>query len=154
VSESNGLSGKALGAEYARRMEAYLASVSQLPLLNGSINVTAIAEAAGIPTQSVYKNPTIRAALESAKARFGVQSWAESKAPASSSDKPDTPPRSEGDGKIQRLEKRLSDLEQRYSAAVAENYELRQQLKELRLQLARDDIMIESGRRVAAPKVQ
>ncbi|EIF30151.1 Prp19/Pso4 [Burkholderia sp. Ch1-1] len=145
------LNGKARGEEYARRMDAYLARVAELPMLNGSINVKAIAEAAGIPTQSVYKNPTIREALESAKTRFGVQSWAENKASSHAHDKPETVPRGESDGKILRLEKRLSELEQRYSAAMAENYDLRQQLKDLRLQLAREDMMIESGRRIAAP---
>jgi hypothetical protein len=152
MSEFDGLNGKARGAEYVRRMREYLGSASELPLLNGSVNVSAIAEAARIPTQSIYKNPTIRAALEDAKARFGVQSWGENTAPPLPEGKAQAVEEPNSAVKVQRLEKRLSDLEQRYSAVVAENYELRQQLKETRLQLAREDMMIETGRRVAAPK--
>ena len=42
-------------------------------------------------------------------------------------------------------------LEQQNAALVAENYEMRRQLKELRLQLGREDMTIETGRRVAVP---
>ena len=151
LDELDGLRGKALGDAYVRRAKAYLSRATELPMQNGSVNVTALAEAAGVPTQSVYKNSHIRQALEDARKRLGLPSWSENKASPSPTDSPDVTRRSDSDGKVSRLEKRLSDLEQKYSAAMAENYELRQQLKDLRLQLARDDMMIESGRRIAAP---
>lgn len=152
--ELAGLSGKALGDAYVRRAVAYLSHATELPMLNGSVNVTALAEAAGVPTQSVYKNLTIRQALDDAKKRLGVQSWGENKASPSATDSPEATRRGDSDGKLLRLEKRLSDLEQKYSAAMAENYELRQQLKDLRLQLGREDMMIESGRRIATPTAE
>jgi len=131
-----------------------LARITAWPRLNGSINVRAIAEAAGIPTQSLSKHPAIREALERAQTRVGVQRWAERKASCPTRDNVDTPKRSAGDGKIQRLEKLLADLEQQYSVAAAETDALRQQRKALRLQLAREALMMETGRRVAAPKAQ
>jgi len=149
MSALDGLSGKARGEEYAHRMEAYLEKTPELPLLNGSLNVKAIAEAAGIPTQSVYKNPAIRRALEAAKERLGVQSWAEGRTRTDASSV--TPPKPESDVKVRRLEQQLTTLEQRHSAVVAENFELRRQLKELRLQFGREDMMIETGRRIVAP---
>jgi len=149
MSELEGLSGRARGEEYARRMQEYLDEASELPVLNGALNVKAIAKAAGIPTQSIYKNPAIRERLEAAKERLGVQSWAEGRLRTDSSS--EISPRSESDVKARRLEQRLTALEQRHSAVVAENFELRQQLKELRLQLGRDDMMIETGRRIVAP---
>jgi hypothetical protein len=154
MSELDGLNGKARGEEYARRIDAYLNSISELPLLKGSINVTAIAEAAGIPTQSVYKNQTVHELLEAAKVRFGVKSWGENAASTARADKAETASPPTSDAKMRRLGKQLSDLEQRYSAVVAENYELRHQLKELQLQLEREDMMIESGRRIAAPRLE
>lgn len=147
----DGLSGKARGDEYARRMVAYLATALALPMLNGSINVTAIAEACGIPTQSMYKNPTVRAALQDAKTRFGVQSWGESKAASRADDNHEGHEKRESNGKLSQVEKRLSELERRYGSVLSENYHLRLELKGLRLQLSREDMMIDSGRRIAAP---
>ncbi|WP_454872484.1 hypothetical protein [Paraburkholderia xenovorans] len=148
------LSGKERGDVYARRMDAYLQAVSALPMLNGSINVTAIAEAAGIPTQSVYKNPTIRAALQDAKVRFDVRSWGENKAACHTSNNHEGNEERESTVKLNQLEKRFSVLERKYGAVVAENYQLRQKLKNLRLQLSCEDMMIDSGRRVVAPIVE
>jgi hypothetical protein len=151
MSEFEGLSGKARGEEYARRMDAYLKRTAELPLLNGSLNVKAIAEAAGIPTQSVYKNPTVRELIDAAKQRLGVQSWAENRRQPEEAEPVAAEPVAQSDTKTQRLEKRLAALEQRNSALMAENFELRRQLKELRLQLGREDMVIETGRRIVAP---
>jgi hypothetical protein len=132
-------------------MAAYLEKTPELPLLNGSLNIKAIAKAAGIPTQSVYKNPAVRKSLEAAKGRLGVQSWADNRAPAVSPPTAEVMARPESNAKVRKLEQRLRTLEQRHSAVVAENHQLRQQLKGLRLQLGREDMMIETGRRIVAP---
>lgn len=47
------------------------------------------------------------------------------------------------------LERRLNQLEQQNAALVAENAEQRQQLKSLHLQMGRDDMAIETGRRIS-----
>ena len=101
MSVLEGLSGRARGEEYAHRVQAYLDKTSELPVLNGALNVKAIAEAAGIPTQSIYKNPAIREKLETAKERLGVESWAESHAQTESPD--EAPPKPQSDAKVRRL---------------------------------------------------
>lgn len=154
------LSGKALGADYLRKVEAYLAQADSLPVSrDGTLNVTAIAEGAGIPKQSIYKNPAIRRAIEQAKASRGIDSWAERRAnlPHESdqtlSETEKTSARAAAsDGKrLQTAERRVSTLEQQNAALVAENFELRRQLKDLKRQLGRQDMMIDTGRRVPLP---
>ncbi len=71
-------SGKALGKEYLAKMQDYLARTESLPVSpDGTLNITAIAADAGVPKQSIYKNPSIRDAVEKAKTEKGVASWAE-----------------------------------------------------------------------------
>jgi hypothetical protein len=149
MSDLEGLSGRERGKEYARRMDSYLETATELPLLNGSLNIQAISDATGIPTQSIHKNPAIRKSLDSAKKRFNVQSWGESRTQKGPAD--EASPKPQSDAKARRLEQQLTTLEQRHSAVVAENFELRRQLKELRLQFGREDMMIETGRRIVAP---
>lgn len=74
----NTASGRALGEEYLAKMKEYLARTECLPISpDGTLNITAIAAAAGVPKQSLYKNPGIREAVEQAKAEHGVAIWAE-----------------------------------------------------------------------------
>ena len=155
------LSGKSLGADYLRRVEAYLGQTDSLPVSrDGTLNVTAIAEGAGIPKQSIYKNPAIRSVIEQAKASRGIDSWAERRAnlPHGSDQAPSEADNTSSartvpsDGKrLQAAERRVSSLEQHNAALVAENFELRRQLKDLKRQLGRQDMMIETGRRVPLP---
>lgn len=154
------LSGKELGADYLRRVEAYLGQADSLPVSrDGTLNVTAIAEGAGIPKQSIYKNPAIRRAIEQAKASRGIDSWAERRAnlPHDSDEAPSETENTSAkaaasDGKrLQAAERRVSTLEQHNAALVAENFELRRQLKDLKRQLGRQDMMIDTGRRVPLP---
>lgn len=155
------VSGKALGADYLRKVEAYLAHSDSLPVSrDGTLNVTAIAEQAGIPKQSIYKNPAIRQAIEEAKAARGVASWAERRA---SSPQNSDPAQQEWehsfqvqgasiDGRrLQAAERRVRALEQQNAALAAENFELRRQLRDLKHKLERQDLMIDTGRRIPAP---
>lgn len=155
------LNGKALGADYLRRVEVYLAQTESLPVArDGTLNVTAIAEKAGIPKQSIYKNPAIRQAIEQAKAARGIDSWAERRASRpqegedgqADAESPASPRAASTDSKrLQAAERRVSTLEQHNAALAAENFELRRQLKDLRQQLGRQDMMIDTGRRMPAP---
>jgi len=154
-------SGKALGADYLRRVEAYLGQAESLPVSrDGTLNVTAIAEGAGIPKQSIYKNPAIRRAIEQAKASSGIDSWAERRAnlphdsdqATSKAENTSAARVAPGDSKrLQVAERRVSTLEQQNAALVGENFELRRQLKDLKRQLGRQDMMIDTGRRVPLP---
>lgn len=66
---------------------------------------------------------------------------------------PDPSDVSAAERKSQRLERRVNGLEQQNAALVAENFELRRQLKDLRLQMGRQDMMIDTGRRIVGPSV-
>lgn len=155
------LSGKALGADYFRKVEAYLAQADSLPVSrDGTLNVTAIAEGAGIPKQSIYKNPAIRRAIEQAKSSRGIDSWSERRAnlpnhsdeALSEAESTSSPRAVPNDSKrLQTAERRVSTLEQQNAALVAENFELRRQLKDLKRRLGRQDMMIDTGRRVPLP---
>lgn len=141
-------SGKVVGAEYVQTFRTYLESVDALPRNeDGALSISAIAEASGIPRQSFYKNPQLKALLADVKVELPVKAFQEG---ATSNSRR---VRSEGglDTKAKLLERRVHQLEQQNAALVAENAELRRQLKALRLQAAREDMIIETGQRIPAP---
>ena len=141
-------SGKAIGQEYLGRIQAYLNRTESLPLLgDGSLNMSAIAHGADIPRQSLYKNPSIRSLLDDAKAKSSVP--AQETKPKERATTSIEPMRASKQTKL--LERRVNQLEQQNAALVAENAELRRQLKSLRLQLGREDMTIETGRRIPTP---
>jgi len=142
-------SGRAIGQEYLVRIHAYLDRTESLPLLgDGSLNMSAIASAADIPRQSLYKNPAIRSLLENAKAKCGAPVRQDAKA-SKEATSGTSAIRENKQTKV--LERRVNQLEQQNAALVAENAELRRQLKSLRLQMGREDMAIETGRRIPAP---
>lgn len=155
-------SGKTLGKEYLKKIQDYLAKTEALPVSrDGTLNITAIADKAGVPKQSIYKNPGIRDAVEKAKTEKGLASWAEVRSeaskPASAATKvpgitPGLPAERkatvDGNKRLQAAERRASTLEQQNAALVAENFEFRRQLKDLRQQMGREDMMIDTGRRI------
>lgn len=142
-------SGKAIGQEYLGRIQAYLTRTESLPLLgDGTLNMSAIAIAADIPRQSLYKNPSIRSLLADAKAKSDVPAPQDAKAKARAITSTEAT-RENKQSKL--LERRVNQLEQQNAALVAENAELRRQLKSLRLQMGREDMAIETGRRIPSP---
>ena len=131
-------SGRVIGEEYLARVQAYLQATPTLPVQpDGTLNVTAIAAAAAVPRQSLYKHPKIRELLDSAKASQAIPSRQID--PAA------------GQEVKRRLERRVHQLEQENAVLMAENAELRRQLKAFKCQQTRDDLMIETGRRIPAP---
>ena len=146
-------SGKAIGQEYLGRIRAYLDRTERLPLLgDGSLNMSAIASAADIPRQSLYKNPAIKSLLENAKAKYGTPVRHGAEAEAGAGEEAVTATVATRENKqTKALERRVNQLEQQNAALVAENTELRRQLKWLRLQMGREDMTIESCRRIPAP---
>ena len=142
-------SGKAIGQEYLGRIQAYLNRTESLPLLgDGSLNMSAIASAADIPRQSLYKNPAIKSLLENAKAKHGTPVRHETEVgEKAGTGAVDTREKKQAKA----LERRVNQLEQQNAALVAENAELRRQLKVLRLQMGREDMAIETGRRIPTP---
>lgn len=147
-------SGKAIGKQYLESVQGYLARTPDLPVAaDGGLNVTEIAERTGVPRQSFYKNPSIRAALDEARKAQGIPVRAAPDAPARAADGSGTPPAPADSAarKTKTLERRVTLLEQQNAVLVAENAELRRQLKALRLQQGREDMLIETGRRIPVP---
>ena len=150
-----GASGKAVGKQYLQSVQDYLARTPELPVGDdGGLNITEISERSGVPRQSFYKNPGIRSALEEARKARGVADRQEAGARSESADGSGATLASAGDKTVKKtksLERRVTQLEQQNAALVAENAELRRQLKAVRLQYGREDMLIETGRRIPAP---
>jgi hypothetical protein len=126
---NDGKSGQQIGQEYVDKLTRYLDSIDALPARMGKVNMTAIAEVSGVPRQSLYKNEDCRVLMEQAIAQKGLVG---------------IEARNEGDGDKVRQERRIMALEQSNAAIVAENYELRRQLKKFR----HLEEMMEQGKRV------
>jgi hypothetical protein len=148
-----GQSGKLVGRHYLKILYNYLEHTPRLPTSpDGAINITKIAEQSGIPRQSFYKNPSIKAVLEEAKKAQGFfDSPVSNPSSAASSRQVEAATKPLSIEKVTVLERRISRLEQQNAALVAENAELRRQLKAIRLQLGREDMAIETGRRIPTP---
>lgn len=149
--------GKELGAEYLERIERFLESTPALPLLpSGAVNMSAIADAANVPRRSLYTNPSIRQSVEEKLIASGLKTQGElgpdgSVTPESTA----APAQVPMPGRQQQAaERRAQKLEEQNSALVAENAELRRQLRETRLQLGREDMSMDTGRRFPAPPVR
>jgi hypothetical protein len=149
-------SGRDIGREHLGTLEAFLQSGAALPWgRDGSVNLSELAKVTGIPKSSFYQNPAVRSVVE------GLRPAPIDQAPSAPSailsvepsQTPDPSSVSAEERKAQRLERRVNGLEQQNAALVAENFELRRQLKDLRLQMGRQDMMIDTGRRIVGPSV-
>lgn len=130
--------GQKIGAEHVERFNAYLESTDTLPARHGKVHVTAVAEAAGLDRQVLYKNPVIRQLFEEAIIQKGLRGI--------------DPGDNQGDSKISakverqiaELETRNASLETKNASLLAENLELRRQLAKLR----HVEALMEQGKRV------
>jgi len=146
--------GKQIGLEHLATLDGYLSKGGQLPVStkDGTLNLAELARATGIPKSSFYQNPKVKERLEAARTAQRLSRQGERQAPESDDVSSTAAAKaSSASGATVLLERRLHRLEQQNAALVAENYELRRQLKELRLQLGREDMTIETGRRVVPP---
>jgi hypothetical protein len=97
-------------------LRAYLDSVNALPAQGGKVSIAAVATAAGIDRQALYRNPTAKTLLDSAvfeKGLVGIE-------PRASGD------RSEAE---KALERQVRALEARNAALMAENADLRSRIR-------------------------
>lgn len=119
-------SSQAISAEGVAKFRTYLELVDAFPSRNGKVHVTAVAEAAGLDRQMLYKNPVIRRLFEEAVAQKGLcgidpgDNQGDSKLAANL------------ERKIAEQEKRITSLETKNASLLAENLELRRQLAKLR----------------------
>jgi Family of unknown function (DUF6262) len=127
------ISGAAAGAENAARVRTYLENLEAvgrgLPERDGKPNMSAIALAAGVDRQVLYKNPAARVAVEEAATRLGLEAF-EPRATQPVRDLRD---------------QRILKLEQENASLKAENSELRRRLRQLEHM---ESHMAETGRRV------
>ena len=150
-------SGRDIGREHLGTLEAFLQSGAPLPWgRDGTVNLSELAKVTGVPKSSFYQNPAVRAVvngLRPAPIDSATNSNSATSAIPSIGLGQTTDPFSVSaeERKSQRLERRVNGLEQQNAALVAENFELRRQLKDLKLQLGRQDMMIDTGRRLIAP---
>jgi len=113
---ASGRSGAKVAAENVELVRRYLETVNFLPARDGKPNVAAIAVAAGVDRQVLYKNPECRRLLEGAVAAKGLRGI---------EDRTLQPV----DMERIRLERRVGDLERANSALGAEITELRAKLR-------------------------
>jgi hypothetical protein len=146
-----GKNGRDIGDEHFAKLEAYVKSGAAIPIgRDGSVNVSKLGELARVPRGSFYQNSAIQGLVEELRKAKPAAPQAGAEAAAA---EVGMSARNADDKKSQRLEKRVQALEQQNAALVAENYELRRQLKDMRLQLGREDMTIETGRRIPRPEV-
>jgi len=127
-------SGHEIGQKYVEALQQYIDALrcenQSLPARCGKVSTSAVALAAGIDRQSLYKNPGCRALLEAAAQELGIKGIT---APEAKSPKDDVK-----DRRIQTLE--------------AQNASLRAEVEGLRQRLRRyahiEQHMVETGRRV------
>ncbi len=126
-------SGQQLGAENAGAIERYLEALKAdgkgLPSRNGKVSMSAVALAAGVATQNVYKNPACRSMLEKAAQEMGL-------APIG---------REDGQAKDDPRDRRIQSLEARIASLQAEVEGLRSKLRRF---AHIEQHMVETGRRV------
>jgi hypothetical protein len=148
-------SGQQIGLQHLATFDSHLANGGQLPASkDGTLNLAELARATGIPKSSFYQNRKLKSRLEQVRRTQGlvrqgersVQQAAEGDAP-----EPTTSPVAPSSATTL-LERRVHRLEQQNAVVMAENFELRRQLKELRLQLGREDMAIETARRIPVPQ--
>ena len=153
-------SGRIVASEHVAALEQYLAGLQArgepLPSrADGRVNLTKVAKDSGLTDRGrFYTNGKLMKMVESAVAERQVERGS-SNAPTEAS-KPlrEATDQDQRPAALQRAERQVHRLEQSNAALVAENAELRRQLRSIRLQLGREDMIIETARRMPAPSTE
>lgn len=107
------LSNQAKGDQDLRRLESYFASAASVPTWRGKANISAIADAAGVPRQTCYRDDA-RAIIAAGVERLGAAM-------------PDQPPLEQAEAPAWAIQ-RINALEQQLVVARTEAAELRRRL--------------------------
>lgn len=147
-------SGSQRGQDNVAAFETYLAGLRErgetLPLTpKGDVNLSKVAAESGIRDRGrFYTNDRLKSLLADASKTLNPTAM-----PVDASAHEAQPPRRDDNGDaLRRAERRAQRLEQTNAVLVAENADLRRQIRDLRLQMGRDDMVIATGRRVVLPK--
>lgn len=145
--------GRQIGQAHLATLEFFLATGAHLPVSpkDGTLNLTQLSKTTGIPKSSFYQNPSVKERLEAARHEQGLVRQGELQTAPSSASGAHKAVKSESNKSSAILEMRLHQLEQKNATLATESFELRRQLNAQRLQLGREDMMIETGRRVPVP---
>lgn len=152
--------GQEIGREYLAALQSFIKHKREIPRTrDGSLNIAELSRMTGIPKSSFYQNSRVRSLADSLRNRPQLKAGLESDAtllPRPLEQRSDQASAqvvvsSAGLQQVEKMERRILALEQQNSALVAENSQLRKELKELRQQLGRQDMMIETGRRIVSP---
>lgn len=147
------MSGRLTGDEYVRIAQDYIDSDHELPTVdNRTVSVARLSATTGIPTQSLYKNSRIRELINSAATRQGLSPLGGAVGPEPVTSPEQQPSVQASPSANQRLERHAHNLELQNAALIVENSEFRRKLKELVLQYGREDMTIDTGRRIADPR--
>ena len=140
--------------------------------VRGQLNRQRIAQACGFARSVLDQNPRVREALRHLEASLcdrnvltraagagaarsdasrNVQDLSTPASVLDASTKQPSATEYASDKQLQLAQRRAMALEQQNAALVAENYELRRQLREAKQLAERVDVMLTTGRRVAAP---
>lgn len=144
--EFRGKSGRQVGAENVERLRVYLAELkssgARLPSRRHQPDKSAIAIACGFNRQTLYNNPEAVALLDEAVTEIGLEGQAR------------VTPDSKAlhlQRQVDRRDRRIQQLEENLQTRSAENFALRQEIKELKELLRRYDIfeeaMVTNGRK-------
>lgn len=147
-----------IGKRHLASLKAFLDSGQLLPVSPkrvGVLNITALVKATSIPRSSFYQNENIEELLDEACTKQKITrqgaSFPKVDSVAEQTDRGLPDSQGKSDPRTKAMERRLHRLEQQNAVLVAENFDLRGQVKQLKLQLGRDDMQIESGRRIPPP---
>lgn len=148
-------SGLQRATDHVAAFEQYLKGLKargeQLPARpSGEVNLTKVAEDSGVGDRGrFHTNDRLKQLLDGAKKEAATK-------PMSTIEVVGVPTAPEADNRkgdseaLQRVERRAHRLEQMNASLISENAELRRQVKEIRLQLGREDMIIETARRIPA----
>ncbi|MFL9905874.1 hypothetical protein [Paraburkholderia sp. RL17-337-BIB-A] len=143
--------GRDKGREYLAMLQSFIQAGTPIPLgRDGDVNKAELSRITGIPTNSFYQNEDVRLLCESLKSLSQKQALREKSVGPANADQHGGSART-GTQQLQRLERKLNTLEQQNAVIVAENHMLRKQVKDLLQQLGRQDMMIDTGKRIVTP---
>jgi hypothetical protein len=144
-------SGRDVGREHLATLQAFFQSGNSIPVgRDGDVNVTELSRVTGIPKSSFYQNPDVRSLTETLRDARKAESAPKDAQAGEVAIVSSSRVRIETQ-QTQRLERRVNSLEQQNAVLVAENAALRRQLRNLHQQLARQDMMIDTGKRIVTP---
>lgn len=143
--------GRDVGREHLATLRAFVKSGSSVPVgRDGAVNISELARVTGIPKSSFYQNPDVRSLTATLRGARKAESTRKNGQAGGGAVVASSRVRIEAQ-QTQRLERRLNSLEQQNAVLVAENAALRKQLRDLHQQLARQDMMIDTGKRIVTP---